>query len=59
MTGRRRWLALALLTVALLPGCAVSLFSEAKHNPDTSAQLKHMELRMDRVDAELALRSAE
>jgi len=61
-TGRAKASRAALLVVSvaslvLLPGCAVSLFSEAKRNPETDARLKHMELRMDRVDAEIALRA--
>ncbi len=56
-TGRAALLAVSLVSLVLLPGCAVSLFSEAKRNPETDARLKHMELRMDRVDAEIALRA--
>jgi hypothetical protein len=49
---------LCLLTASLLPGCAVSLFSEAKHNPDAAAKIKDLELRMDVIDAMLKQRSA-
>ncbi len=56
MTRRVGLLALTLVAASMLPGCAVSLFSEAKKNPETAAKVKHMELRMDRVEAEMALR---
>ena len=56
MTRRTALLALTLLAASMLPGCAVSLFSHAKKNPESNAQLDHLQLRMDRVEAEMALR---
>ena len=57
MSRRVSLIALWLLAVASLPGCAVSLFSDVKQNPEAKARVEYLELRMDRVDAELALRS--
>ena len=47
---------LVLVAASMLPGCAVSLFSSAKKNPQSEAEVRHMEMRMDQVEAELAKR---
>ena len=58
MRARASLLALGLLSVVLLSGCVTSIFSQAKKNPQTERELKHMEQRMDAVEKKIQERKA-